>query len=575
MEYLNNLLNSNTQSGGVYAVSMHQLNQILQLSSAYFNRFDDNTKQQYIKLFGFTPLSLLKGHSSSKMPQYRERFIFLIYLQFCVLLMMNNTAGMETKEEVLKYLSKLCKEFNISKDNKICKNINDALTGSTGSTGSTSTGSTKDYNIDEAFDFILSKLNDDDKIIVNKMLNKAKEDENNIYKFGGAEDVDEDEDEDDLRKFITEKFSLKVFNDLKNILDIYDKFDYVKKYKLEIIFFTFFNVNEYIQLTEENNEDNLNNFVKENINKYIIKDEVLRIENDKIVVKLNDNLNVELLKKYLQIEQLKRKEEEEEAKRQGKEEESKDNDTGSLRTKSANSNTYSSRTSTDTRKSNINEEEKKKEIINKIKTEFVKAIQSEQIKNIYNENKHVNELTSDQLEKIYDKLCADKTRKEIKADYKDLLNNNIPYMDYINLFGVEINSSHKNIDILDKFHLLVLKQQFNNVRTAEQELKKKITDSPKYKTLINEQKDKMNNILQNFKDLHIDNKAKIIEIMKYDGTISTNEKIDKILEYIDEEIYTDDEKETVDLHSEVVDNFGLDGGSYNNIDITNTLQDIF
>ena len=75
MEYLNNLLNSNTQSGGVYAVSMHQLNQTLQLSSAYFNRFDENTKQQYIKLFGFTPLSLLKGHNSSKMPQYRERFI--------------------------------------------------------------------------------------------------------------------------------------------------------------------------------------------------------------------------------------------------------------------------------------------------------------------------------------------------------------------------------------------------------------------------------------------------------------------------------------------------------------------
>ena len=140
MEYLNNLLNSNTQSGGVYAVSMHQLNQILQLSSAYFNRFDVNTKQQYIKLFGFTPLSLLKGHSSSKMPQYREKFIFLIYLQFIVLLMMNKTSGMN-ENDTLKYLSELCKKFNISPDNKICKNIRDALSGST-STGSTSTGST-------------------------------------------------------------------------------------------------------------------------------------------------------------------------------------------------------------------------------------------------------------------------------------------------------------------------------------------------------------------------------------------------------------------------------------------------
>jgi hypothetical protein len=127
MEYLNNLLNSNTQSGGVYAVSMHQLNQILQLSSAYFNHFDDNTKQQYIKLFGFTPLSLLKGHSSSKMPQYRERFIFLIYLQFCVLLMMNNTVGMETKEEVLEYLSKLCTEFKIDDKNPICSKIKEML----------------------------------------------------------------------------------------------------------------------------------------------------------------------------------------------------------------------------------------------------------------------------------------------------------------------------------------------------------------------------------------------------------------------------------------------------------------
>ena len=52
MEYLNNLLNSNTQSGGVYDVSMHQLNKILQLSSAYFYRFNDKTKQEYIKLFG-------------------------------------------------------------------------------------------------------------------------------------------------------------------------------------------------------------------------------------------------------------------------------------------------------------------------------------------------------------------------------------------------------------------------------------------------------------------------------------------------------------------------------------------
>ena len=128
MEYLNNLLNSNTQSGGVYAVSMHQLNQILQLSSAYFNRFDDNTKQQYIKLFGFTPLSLLKGHSSSKMPQYRERFIFLIYLQFIVLLMMNNTAGM-TEQEVLEYLRKLCKKFNIDINNPICSRIRNALSG--------------------------------------------------------------------------------------------------------------------------------------------------------------------------------------------------------------------------------------------------------------------------------------------------------------------------------------------------------------------------------------------------------------------------------------------------------------
>ena len=160
MEYLNNLLNSNTQSGGVYAVSMHQLNQILQLSSAYFNRFDDNTKQQYIKLFGFTPLSLLKGHSSSKMPQYRERFIFLIYLQFCVLLMMNKTSGMD-KNETLKYLGELCENFDISPDNKICKNIRDSLNGSTpprddtppptDPTGSTPppsigpTGSTKDY----------------------------------------------------------------------------------------------------------------------------------------------------------------------------------------------------------------------------------------------------------------------------------------------------------------------------------------------------------------------------------------------------------------------------------------------
>ena len=126
MEYLNNLLNSNTQSGGVYGVSMHQLNQILQLSSAYFNRFDDNTKQQYIKLFGFTPLSLLKGHSSSKMPQYREKFIFLIYLQFCVLLMMNKTAGM-SEQEVLKYLSKLCVKFNVDSNNSICSKIKDAF----------------------------------------------------------------------------------------------------------------------------------------------------------------------------------------------------------------------------------------------------------------------------------------------------------------------------------------------------------------------------------------------------------------------------------------------------------------
>ena len=128
MEYLNNLLNSNTQSGGVYGVSMHQLNQILQLSSAYFNRFDDNTKQQYIKLFGFTPLSLLKGHSSSKMPQYRERFIFLIYLQFIVLLMMNNTVGM-SEHEVLEYLRKLCKKFNIDINNPICSRIRNALSG--------------------------------------------------------------------------------------------------------------------------------------------------------------------------------------------------------------------------------------------------------------------------------------------------------------------------------------------------------------------------------------------------------------------------------------------------------------
>jgi len=126
MEYLNNLLNSNTQSGGVYAVSMHQLNQTLQLSSAYFNRFDENTKQQYIKLFGFTPLSLLKGHNSSKMPQYRERFIFLIYLQFIVLLMMNKTSGMN-ENETLKYLSKLCVKFNVDSNNSICSKIKNSL----------------------------------------------------------------------------------------------------------------------------------------------------------------------------------------------------------------------------------------------------------------------------------------------------------------------------------------------------------------------------------------------------------------------------------------------------------------
>jgi hypothetical protein len=127
MEYLNNLLNSNMQSGGVYTVSMVQLKQILQLSSAYFNSFDDKTKQDYIKLFGFTPLSLLKGHNSSKMPQYRERFIFIIYLQFCVLLMMNNTTGMKTQEEVLEYLSKLCVKFKIDDKNPVCSKIKEML----------------------------------------------------------------------------------------------------------------------------------------------------------------------------------------------------------------------------------------------------------------------------------------------------------------------------------------------------------------------------------------------------------------------------------------------------------------
>jgi hypothetical protein len=382
MEYLNNLFNSNTQSGGVYGVSMHQLNQILQLSSAYFNRFNDKTKQQYIKLFGFTPLSLLKGHSSSKMPQYRERFIFLIYLQFCVLLMMNNTAGMETKEEVLEYLSKLCKEFKISPDNKICKNINDALNGSTStgststgstSTGSTSTGSTKDYTIDEAFNFIYNKLTSDDKKIVDDMLKEEAEAEAEKNEEQYVGDNIKDDDVNNLIKFITDTYP----EQSENIIKIYKMssellmYHPVESIKFKIIFFTFIDLKNSSSKEEEEQliKENIDKYIikeeeeqliKENIDKYIIKEEVLRIENDKIVVKLNDNLNVELLKKYLQKENAN-----EEARLKAENDieddyfEADDNNIGPLKTRAANSdNNTSLRYSKISRESNINEEEK-------------------------------------------------------------------------------------------------------------------------------------------------------------------------------------------------------------------------
>ena len=295
MEYLNNLFNSNTQSGGVYAVSMHQLNQILQLSSAYFNRFDDNTKQEYIKLFGFTPLSLLKGHSSSKMPQYRERFIFLIYLQFCVLLMMNNTAGMETKEEVLEYLSKLCKEFKISPDNKICKNINDALSGSTSKSSTVvetpPVVETKQITLDELIGKIFNykfqkggeykKINDFDIEVINKFY------KNNLYEnfinliIYNIDDLNED---------ITKISINKNINDDNKTIQIIKLISNYLSDETGINIYYDDNKNEFIVLNfDENNVEKINNIIKENslnmLNDYLSNNE----ENTKIEELINKN----------------------------------------------------------------------------------------------------------------------------------------------------------------------------------------------------------------------------------------------------------------------------------------------
>ena len=462
MEYLNNLLNSNTQSGGVYAVSMHQLNQILQLSSAYFNSFNDKIKQDYIKLFGFTPVSLLKGGSSSKMPQYRERFIFLIYLQFCILLMMNKTAGMD-KNETLKYLGELCKKFNISGDNKICKNIKDALTGST-STDSTSTGSTKDYNIDDAFDFILSKLDDNEKKLVKKRLERLNAERN---QNGG-----------NINKFLLETYPYQ-YENIKKIFEIGEAIMLIpdKNFKLNFIFITFIDIEE-LDKVDDDDEDKSTQFMKENINKYIIQEKVLRIKNNELIFKLDDNLNINLLKQNLQILEARFKaEEEEKAKAKAEAEEEA----------------------------------------------ILKANEEADIKKDY-DYLRTNRNTQSSL------------FKNTESEYYTLHSSNKEG---------EGEGEEKTMDLHPEV-----------VDNKEEELKKKIIQSQDAITLSTEQTNKMNNILQNFKNLDIEEKKIIIKTMS-DNETSNKDKINKILEEV--EIYEDD----------------FDGGSYNNIDITNTLQDIF
>ena len=130
-------------------------------------------------------------------------------------------------------------------------------------------------------------------------------------------------------------------------------------------------------------------------------------------------------------------------------------------------------------------------------------------------------------------------------------------MEYISQFDVQINSSHNNIDNLDLLALSLLQQQFNNVRKKETELKNKIIESRKAIGMISTTSaNKINNILQSFTTLHIDYKKKIIETMS-NNEMTNNDKIKNILTEVD--IYEND----------------FEGGSYNNIDITNTLQDIF
>jgi len=356
----------------------------------------------------------------------------------------------------------------------------------------------------------------------------AENEEQNEEQYGG----------NNLENFLKETYNSSQLNNINNIFNYFMNLDNVENFKFIIILHTFIDITE---LENFKNYDDYTKFIKENIDKYILEEKVLRIEDGKFIVKLNDNLDINLLQKYLQ-----------KVKKGNDDDNDDDDDNGLLRATSANS-SKSSRTSY-SGKINI-DEENKNEIINKIKSEFPKAIRSNSIKTINNQDKHLNELTSDILQKIYEKLSADKIKNEIKTEYKDLLKENKPNMDYINLFG-ENGLNNKNIDNLDLKDVSVLKQQFNKVREAEEELKNKIIESKNDITLSEENTVKMNNILENFKDLHIDDKVEIIKTMR-DNEKTNEYKINKILKDVD--YYEDD----------------YEGGSYNNSDITNTLQDIF
>ena len=279
----------------------------------------------------------------------------------------------------------------------------------------------------------------------------------------------------------------------------------VESIKFQIIFFTFIDI-EYFS----SEESIIEQLIKENIDKYIIKEKVLRIENDKIVVKLNNNLNINLLQKYLKHREQKKKIKKE-------------------------NNTRPSRTSTDTRKSNIYEEEiEAEDEAARKEAEAERQLNTTEKVPLPGEQKVINE--------IYEYPQYINNDKPIIGPHQDRI---ISSNGIVQLH--DILKAFKNEEINEKFEIIEkIKNEFPNF----------------IKEPINlEYMDKSDT-----RDLKF-----IYEKLKEEADKGKKEEDDRKKKEAERNIDSDDDS--------IYDFDNLKsykgGGSYNNIDITNTLQDIF